>query len=305
MASKVDVTIEENSGNLSLNIKENIQESNVTVVDVSAANVNVSEIPAEVVVPDPIVITAPCDPVGVDNSDLTYSRIIQSGSTLVLPDITHTDSDLSPVTLPAQTAMVCTPVAVQSGIQYVRPIPTGQTTSYSLYDDYWQQVNNPPPAAPTNPTHTAQLVDFFTLLDNNSYGNKDRFSDDLGTQIYASNIMVDNYTGMSVYMTAVLNQAPAAGNVWDVVLADANASTQSGYSDWFIGNMNQVDSITNADDGLNYNPLNNTTNKFFFSSTTNRTNTLNTYSFYPINQNSNSPIGKSFGRDYFLFRWHF
>ena len=45
----------------------------------------------------------------IRNSDDTYNTTVIVSETLTLPDITHTDSDLSPVTLPAQTPMVCTP----------------------------------------------------------------------------------------------------------------------------------------------------------------------------------------------------
>lgn len=50
----------------------------------------------------------------VTNSDATYNATVNVSETLVLPDITHTDTDGTPTTLPAQTPMVCTP-AVCSG----------------------------------------------------------------------------------------------------------------------------------------------------------------------------------------------
>lgn len=45
----------------------------------------------------------------VENSDLTYSVVVNDGMTLVLPNITNTDSDGTSVTVPAQTPFVCTP----------------------------------------------------------------------------------------------------------------------------------------------------------------------------------------------------
>lgn len=54
----------------------------------------------------------PCnDDVTVENSDATYTETVDCGDTLVLPDVDHTDSDGSTVTLPAQTPMVCTTAA--------------------------------------------------------------------------------------------------------------------------------------------------------------------------------------------------
>lgn len=47
----------------------------------------------------------------VTNSDATYNATVNVSETLVLPDITHTDTDGTPTILPAQTPMVCTPAA--------------------------------------------------------------------------------------------------------------------------------------------------------------------------------------------------
>lgn len=52
---------------------------------------------------------APSGNVNVTNSDGTYNVNVACGSPLVLPDITHTDSTLLPVTLPAQTPFIATP----------------------------------------------------------------------------------------------------------------------------------------------------------------------------------------------------
>lgn len=45
----------------------------------------------------------------VENSDQSFSDTVASGGTLVLDDITHTQTDGSPEILPAQIALVCTP----------------------------------------------------------------------------------------------------------------------------------------------------------------------------------------------------
>lgn len=55
--------------------------------------------------------TADCDAATVTNSDDSYTRTVASGATLELPDVTHTDSDGSPVTLPGMVAFVATPCA--------------------------------------------------------------------------------------------------------------------------------------------------------------------------------------------------
>ncbi|MEO8589423.1 MAG: hypothetical protein ABI432_08655 [Flavobacteriales bacterium] len=48
-------------------------------------------------------------PSHVQNSDLTYDVVVAPGDTLPLPDVTHTDSDGAPVTIPAMTPFVATP----------------------------------------------------------------------------------------------------------------------------------------------------------------------------------------------------
>ena len=56
-----------------------------------------------------VTVSGICESVQVVNSGATYSVTVESGDSLLLPNITHTDSDGSPVTLPAQTAFVATP----------------------------------------------------------------------------------------------------------------------------------------------------------------------------------------------------
>ena len=60
--------------------------------------------------------SGPCDPVTVASSDGEYSEVVPCGDGLILPDVTHTDSNGTPVTLPAQTPFVATPC--------VTPTPT-------------------------------------------------------------------------------------------------------------------------------------------------------------------------------------
>lgn len=43
------------------------------------------------------------------NSDTSYAQTVACGSTLTLPDVTHTDSNGTPVTLPGMVAFVATP----------------------------------------------------------------------------------------------------------------------------------------------------------------------------------------------------
>lgn len=63
---------------------------------------------------EPVVPSGPCPPCeggDVTNSDHSYNATVPSGGTLTLPNVTHTDSDGSPVTLPGMVAFVATPCA--------------------------------------------------------------------------------------------------------------------------------------------------------------------------------------------------
>jgi len=51
----------------------------------------------------------PCVDAIVENSDASYTDTVASGGTLVLPDITVTDSDGSTFTQPSVTNVTCTP----------------------------------------------------------------------------------------------------------------------------------------------------------------------------------------------------
>jgi hypothetical protein len=63
---------------------------------------------------------------------------------------------------------------------------TGQTTSYRTGDD--------------GDIEAGRNVDFFTLAENNPFGNTDRFTDELGGTTYTNNIVIDwaTYDGSSV-----------------------------------------------------------------------------------------------------------
>lgn len=75
-----------------------------------------------------------CDDATVNNSDLTYSETVTSGDTLVLPDITHTDSDGSNISTPAQTPFICTTftdVVVTDNENPSSPISLGSGDTYT------------------------------------------------------------------------------------------------------------------------------------------------------------------------------
>ena len=197
----------------------------------------------------------------IRNSDDTYNTTVIVSETLTLPDITHTDSDLSPVTLPAQTPMVCTPGggASPSGIAYDIISFTGVEVSYRTGDDKDIQDNDSAASNPVYPvSYAIQDKDatnpFITLLNNNSYGGKERFTSELGNQTYTNNLIIDHLTGL-MWHRVVVEQV-----TWNTAIDDCQSSTQGGFSDWYLPSRADMDSIIREDSNnsylLNYSPFN-------------------------------------------------
>lgn len=138
-----------------------------------------------------------------------------------------------------------------SGIAYVRPKLTGQTIIYRTGDDAWAVINRPPPANPTNPIYWAELDTFTTLVNNNVFGNKNRFTDELGGQNYTNGYAIDHYTGLG------WNSGRGYGD-WNTVIDNPLSFTDAlGNSDYFLANQNQMDSIYNEAVGqFLYSPFN-------------------------------------------------
>ena len=119
--------------------------------------------------------TNPCDTVAstinVSNSDDTYS--VNTSTDLELPDITHTDSDGSPVILPAQTPFVAT--LCGSGVSHSSEVyKSGQTIIRQTGDDGDLQLGNG--------------TTFFDLGYNNGFGTTNRFTKKDGTGLGATEV---------------------------------------------------------------------------------------------------------------------
>jgi hypothetical protein len=156
-----------------------------------------------------------------------------------------------------------------SGIAYQRPLLTGQTASYRTGDDAWQLANNTydytPPAYPVS---YAQLDTFTTLISNNAFGNKNRFTDENGLQVYGSTYIIDHLTGLG------WSTSRTYGNWNDAIdTAAAYLGGTSGYSDYRTPNTAEMESIFKGDSaGLNYAPFSTfwvTSANYYHSSTTN------------------------------------
>ncbi len=212
----------------------------------------------------------------VINSDLSYSQTVEPGDTLELPDITYTvknslnttlvsavvpsvnnisttlpdvdnvDTDGSTVSTPAGVAFTCSAGADATSTSL--PIMTSQTTTYVTGDD-------------SGATKVGRLVDFFTLNENNYFGNTNRFTDTSGGTSYTNNLVCDwstfeQSTGnfiMYYKLPQYLNDTQPN------CIAFAEACTYGGYTNWHVWNKSMVDQLENVEATtsiLNYAPFN-------------------------------------------------
>jgi hypothetical protein len=134
------------------------------------------------------------------------------------------------------------PIA-QSGIAYQRPQLTFQATSYRTGDAAWVDANYPYSAAPTNPLYIAELVNAYTLANNNVFGNTYRFTDQSGNVAILNNVsapstansIIDHYTGLE---WAYLNSQTGNNKNWDTAIDEALALNVQGFDDWYLPTMN-------------------------------------------------------------------
>ena len=184
----------------------------------------------------------------VTNTDGSFNNTVANAGTLILNDITHVDSDGSNVIKPAQAPFIATVCDVPNGITYKRPIVNIQTTSYGNYDNAWHQANGTYSyVAPVNPTHTAALdyshaTPYYILVNDNSFGNKNRFTALDGSQTYTGNYIIDNLTGLGWS-----NTLAGIGTSWAAKLIEADGLTINSFSDWRLPNYTEYVSIANGD----------------------------------------------------------
>lgn len=145
------------------------------------------------------------------------------------------------------TRIQITPQAVTSvGATLMK---TGQTISYRTGDD--------------GDIEAGRDISFFILDENNPFGNTNRFTDELGTQTYTNNIVIDwsTYNGTNVlgYGRTVSGSAVNWDNAIDGALAVSIGSFSTG---WRLTNIRELMNIVNYEGGadysrrLNYAPFN-------------------------------------------------
>lgn len=186
----------------------------------------------------------------VENSNASYSQNVAAEQTLVLPDIDFTDSDGTTTQIPSMEDVVCTPAVTPSGIAYQRPVPTGSITSYRTGDDaYFFNLGQRDFIEPPYPLSYALLdsfIDWYTLKNNNVFGNKNRFTNDLGGSVYngsdgsTSFYMIDHLTGLA------WDRQGKGSDTWNNHIDGGLAHSLGSYTTgWFLPNRAEL--LTVAD----------------------------------------------------------
>ncbi len=237
----------------------------------------------------------------VENTDLSYSNQFASGTTFVLPDINLTQPNGDIQSNPSVIDLACTLISALANqdlnddltptqinrIQRQQPTRTGQTTSYRTGDD--------------GDLELGIGASFSTLSDNNIFGNTNRFTSELGTQTYTNNFVLDHLTGLMWYRT------PTTATQWNGAIDASQLSTQGGFTDWLLPNMNQLISICNfstvTNALLNYSPFNiaiTTSTDRIWTSTTLPNSTTNAYTLQSNSTFAGS--GKATTQSYIICR---
>jgi hypothetical protein len=128
-------------------------------------------------------------------------------------------------------------------ISTAKLMKTGQTTSYRTGDD--------------GDLEPGRAVSFSVLSANNPFGNTNRFTDELGTQTYTNNIVIDwsTYDGSTVngYYRVIVRET------WNDAIDQSLALSVGTYtSGWRLINRVELLSLHNAElfQGLDYAPFN-------------------------------------------------
>jgi hypothetical protein len=193
------------------------------------------------------------------NTDESFDQTITEDTEL--SDITVGDSLTSPSNVNVGVDDWDKMVSVAGGIGYNYPFATGQEEIYLTGDDAWVETNIFTAAVRLanglKPKNWLAVGSFTTLVNNNAFGNLNRFTDDQGNQNYdgtlgsTNNYAIDHMTGIGWYLVVQTG-------AWTSQIPAAVALTVGAYSNFFIPDIEKLYTIINksSTNGYNYSPFN-------------------------------------------------
>jgi hypothetical protein len=233
-----------------------------------------------------------CADAQVDNSDASYSVLVASGGSLILPDsdvevnsnlegqivsvktidiqLTDGVSSVTPnsVNIVGNTVNIEVPAAVSRTTAQL--MKTGQTTSYRTGDD--------------GDLEAGRNTSFTVLAENNPFGNTNRFTDELGGSTYTNNIVIDWSTYNGATVLGYKRTDNGVNITWDNSIDGALAVSLGTFTTgWRLPNINEIISICNwslaASRYLAYSPFLLNSAVTYWSSTTNAVSTASSQTF--------------------------
>jgi hypothetical protein len=202
----------------------------------------------------------------VENSNTSYLDTVVSGGTLILPD---TDIEVNGIFEGVIPSAATADIQVTDGVSSVTPtsvvvsgytvtievpsggapvgatlMKTGQTTSYRTGDDGDLEIG--------------RATNFFTLASNNPFGNLNRFTDELGTQTYTNDIVIDWSTYNGVNVLGYYRIRNGANVLWNQAIDDSLLFSIGTYTTgWRLPNIYELQNICNFSVAvtLNYAPF--------------------------------------------------
>jgi hypothetical protein len=190
------------------------------------------------------------------------------------------------------TRIQITPQAVTSvGATLMK---TGQTTSYRTGDD--------------GDIEAGRDLSFFALPSNNPFGSSNRFTDELGTQTYANNIVIDWSTYNGTNVLGLSRLVIPTGNTWNQAIDNCLAySVASFTTGWRLPNMKEIFNLINyakiPGEFLLYSPINlDSLGRLYWSSNTVLGGTTSAYVLNNVGSTGSVPKTSTTSLTYFPVR---
>jgi hypothetical protein len=123
-------------------------------------------------------------------------------------------------------------------------LKTGQTTSFRTGDD--------------GDLESGRATSFTVLSSNNPFGNTNRFTDELGTQSYVKNIVIDWSTYNGTDVLGYYRTVSATNITWNSAIDAALALSITGFTTgWRLPNKREMENIFNysLSFGISYSPF--------------------------------------------------